>query len=116
MSRNKGLGGLLRNINDVSRTVNNLTHTSNNVRRTSQNVARTNNRRGNNDRNDLGQQAVDSPSSWNCECGVSSTTKFCGGCGKLSPAELACTECGWKRPLENSNMKFCGECGTMFEE
>lgn len=43
---------------------------------------------------------------WNCECGVQNTGKFCSECGKPAPAKEWTCECG-----QVNTGKFCSECG-----
>jgi membrane protease subunit (stomatin/prohibitin family) len=69
---------------------------------------------GNQQKKQQKQDAKQTAGTWNCACGTSNATKFCGNCGKPQPAEVICTKCKWKRPAEQSSMKFCGECGTQF--
>jgi len=106
-SNNKGaLGGLLKTVNETTRTVNNVKSTTNSVK----NIV------GGNNRAKQGKQSEKKDVSWTCECGLTNTTKFCGGCGKPAPAALVCPKCKWKRPVENSSQKFCGNCGTKLED
>ncbi|MCL2097087.1 MAG: hypothetical protein FWH10_09350 [Oscillospiraceae bacterium] len=109
-NKNSGLGGLLKSINNATRTVNSVKNTANNVKRTAGSIT------GNKNAKPSKQQKQGKDAAWDCECGVKNTTKFCGGCGKSAPTELACPKCKWKRPLENSGMKFCGNCGAQLEE
>jgi membrane protease subunit (stomatin/prohibitin family) len=106
------LSGILNKVNDATRTINNVQRTTTNVQRTTDSVKRS---VGGNKPNKQSRSATPDKNAWTCMCGTTNTTKFCGGCGKGAPAEVACVECGWKRPPENSSMKFCGECGTAFE-
>jgi len=109
---NKGLGGFLQDIGNTTRAVNDTTKTVNNVKQTTQGVSRA-----------VGGGGIKLPTlgkkkdtSWTCECGLTNTAKFCGGCGKPAPTELKCPKCKWKRPIEKSNLKFCEKCGTKLEE
>ncbi|MCL1991767.1 MAG: hypothetical protein FWG66_02330 [Spirochaetes bacterium] len=118
MSKNKGLGGIIRSVTNATRTVNDATRAANNVSRTANNLSR-----GAGGQRAAGQPAANQPAadapaddSWACVCGMSNTTKFCGGCGKPAPAALQCPSCQWERPAENSSLKFCGNCGAKMEE
>ena len=108
-----GFMGLIRTINDVSRAANNVNRTKNNVKRMVGASKTANPPKG--VAVPAGKAAPD-PNVWTCVCGTSNTTKFCGSCGKAAPAEVACPNCGWKRPAGNSDIKFCGECGAKFPE
>ena len=105
-----GVRGLLKAANDLSRTANSVSRTKNTVERMVGG-----NKKNANTKKETKNAALD-PLAWKCVCGTSNTAKFCGNCGKAAPKEISCTNCGWKRTLENSTMKFCGECGTKFEE
>ena len=109
MSRNKGIGGLLKSVNDASRTVNNVQRATQSVKRTVGGGSKQSSKQSK-------QSAQAKDSSWLCECGITSTTKFCGGCGKPAPSVLVCPKCKWKRPLENNSQKFCGNCGNQLEQ
>jgi len=113
MQNLKGIGGLLKSITNVTRTVNDATRTAKNVKSTTQDVSRTVGIGVNKNPKPVKPKKDDS---WTCGCGVTNTTKFCGGCGKPAPAPLKCPKCKWVRPAENSSMKFCGNCGTQLEE
>ena len=108
MSGNKGLGGLIKSVNDATRTVGNVQRTTQNVQRTVGSIGSQGSKQ-----NAKKNQAKDA--SWSCGCGLTNTTKFCGGCGSPAPSELTCPKCKWKRPLENSAQKFCGNCGNQLE-
>jgi membrane protease subunit (stomatin/prohibitin family) len=108
-----GLGGLLKTVNNATRTINNVQNTTNNVTRTANSVTRSVG--GNKKKKQFGSAKANN-NTWTCACGTANTTKFCGGCGKISPTEVACVQCGWTRTPENSGMKFCGECGSKFNE
>ena len=108
MSNNKGLSGILKDVNDTTRTVNSVKNTTKNVKKTAC--------VGNKKNTSQAQKNQVKEVSWVCDCGITSTTKFCSGCGKPAPTELVCPKCKWKRPLDKSDLKFCGNCGTQLEE
>ena len=81
--------GLLKTINDVTRTVSSVSRTANNVKR---NVGMDNikklssllSRKQNNQIDEDDDNRIDEnidENSWECQCGATSTTKFCGECG-----------------------------------
>ena len=111
-NKKSGLGGILKSVNDISRTANSVTRAKNSVSRT---LGANKTKKEKADKKTAKNlvPTVDS-NAWACACGTANTTKFCGGCGKLSPLEGACSNCGWKRTTETAAMKFCGECGTAF--
>ncbi len=61
-----------------------------------------------------GKARPSSSSSWKCECGSENVGKFCQNCGKpfVSPqTSEKCPNCGWK-PFEGRPLpKFCPNCG-----
>jgi len=136
MPKNTGLGGILRGVNDVTRTVGTVTRTTQSVKKsvggnkqnTKQNTRQNTNKnakqeakqeakqRGKLNAKQAEPEVQAKDDTWLCECGLTCTTKFCGGCGKPAPAPLICPKCQWERPMENNAQKFCGNCGNRLEE
>lgn len=54
---------------------------------------------------------INNSNSWKCECGTTSTGKFCQNCGKARPSSSS----SWKCECGSENVgKFCQNCGKPF--
>jgi len=117
----KSITGLIKGINDASRAIGNISRTSKTLKGAMNKTGSTGIKLPSKTQKQTAAPppppASSAPAapSWACACGTVNTTKFCGGCGKPSP-EAICGKCGWKRTMEQANIKFCGECGTPFGE
>lgn len=58
------------------------------------------------------QPAQPAADTWQCECGMTNTMRFCPNCGKPKPEDKKCASCGFVFPPELRSMKFCPNCGN----
>lgn len=68
---------------------------------------------------DCGKPKPKPAEGWSCSCGAVNKGKFCAECGKRKPPEALlykCDKCGWEPKDKTKPPKFCPECGDVFDD